>query len=198
MTDKPLEQILKEKLEQLRRLKEQDKRYELLFIAEQDPSLPVEKRRELYEAFLSEEPEDVHIAGVIHNNFAELLGDELGDYESAEEHLKKALRYAEQDFAQAGTEDARKRLSKYRANLCSCQQNLGLINERKATQSCNNGLAKQAKGDLKGAVDDLSEAIRLNPSNRIFYMARSQVYVEMNKPGLAKKDRARYNRLLNK
>lgn len=198
MTNKPLEQILKEKLEHLRKLKEQDKLYELLFIAEQDSSLPAGKRKQLYESFLSKEPEDAHIAGVIHNNFAELLGNELGDYESAERHLKKALKFAEKDFARTGTEDARKRLNNYQANLCVCRQNLDLINKNKSKQLCNSGLSKQASGDLEGALDDLSEAIRLDSSNRIFYMARSQVYREMRKPDLAEKDMAEYNRLLKR
>lgn len=53
-----------------------------------------------------------------------------------------------------------------------------LSNSEKAEKYCDSGDDKIADGDYKGAVEDLSEAIRLNPHNHRYYSLRGVAYYE--------------------
>lgn len=107
--------------------KNEEQRYDLFYIVEDDSKLSVEGRVELYKEYLRIEPEDMLIAGVIHNNYAELLGNKFKDYEAAEAQMRKAIECAEKDYELVQTEEAKARLDRYRSNFADCAKNKALL-----------------------------------------------------------------------
>lgn len=98
-----------------------ERRYDLFYIAENDPKLSVESRIELYKEYLRVAPEDMHIAGIVYSNFAEILGNKKQDYVAAEFLLNKAITCAEKDLELTNTNEARERLAEYKADLQICK-----------------------------------------------------------------------------
>ena len=113
--------------------KHAEQRYDIFFIAENDTKNSVEVRIELYKEYLRIEPDDMHIAGVVYNNYAELLGNEFNKYTEAEALMTKAIECAEKDCALVQTEEAKERITRYKANLASCARNKQLLDLGVAT-----------------------------------------------------------------
>jgi len=61
-------------------------------------------------------------------------------------------------------------------------------NEYWADGFTNRGIVRTRKGDLTGAVTDLSKAITLKPNDPVAYRARATAYRKQGKTTLAKDD----------
>jgi tetratricopeptide (TPR) repeat protein len=61
-----------------------------------------------------------------------------------------------------------------------------------------NDAVELPKGDDRRAIDDLTEAIRLDPANSLAYYHRSQVYEAIGDLGKAEDDKSRFMTILVK
>lgn len=62
------------------------------------------------------------------------------------------------------------------------------IPEVRAEAFLNRGMAKEALGDIAGAISDYSEGLKLNPKYRLLYHRRGLAYEQQGDPELAIKD----------
>ena len=58
----------------------------------------------------------------------------------------------------------------------------------KATELRSDAMSKASDGDINGAVDMFTQAIKLNPSSALLYAKRASLYIKLARPNAAIKD----------
>ena len=101
----------------------------------------------------------------------------LDDPKYAEAYYDRGLAYMDQNKNDLALADFDKYVSMDLAN-----------NEYWADGFTNRGIVRTRKGDLTGAVTDLSKAITLKPNDPVAYRARATAYRKQGKTTLANDD----------
>jgi tetratricopeptide (TPR) repeat protein len=92
----------------------------------------------------------------------------------------KAAKKVDENFDQVGHDKFKKDIDQYTEALKSDNGN--------ASNYFHRGRAHQYLREYDQALQDFSDAIRLNPQNSQFYLARASIYMLIKKPLLAKAD----------